>query len=100
MAYFRRRFRTRYRTRYVRRGRRGGGGMNKWLTFGGGAIAGYMAPQVIPYQNELALVLAAAPVKLPRAVRSIASGYVIGRITRNITTGGVGSGTGGNSPWL
>ena len=73
---------------------------NKWITFGGGVAAGYMAPQVVLYQDELALVITAAPVKVPRMVRSVASGYVVGRIIRNIMGRGIGTGTGGNSPWL
>lgn len=102
MAY--RRFR-----RYYSRGRRYFGRArsyarrasgNKWMTFGAGVAAGYLAPDVVPYQNELALVATAAPVKMPRVVRSVASGYVIGRIIRNITQKGIGSGTGGNSPWI
>lgn len=99
MAY-RRRFR-RFR-RYARSyGGRAYGGFkrasgNKWITFGAGAAAGFMAPKVIPMQDEIALVITAAPVKMPRAVRSIASGYVIGRILKNLL-GGSTSGT--NSTW-
>lgn len=100
-----------YRRRYFSRARRYGGRArtyfrsrggfgNKWITFGGGVAAGYLAPQVVPYQDELALVITAAPVKVPRMVRSVASGYVVGRIIRNIMGRGIGTGTGGNSPWL
>ena len=62
--------------------------------------AGYLAPDVVPYQNEAALVLACAPVRLPRNIRQAASGYVFGRMIRNITQKGIGTGTGGNSPWI
>lgn len=77
-----------------------GGRGTKWVTFGAGAAAGYLAPNVVPYQDEIALVITAAPVRLPRVVRSAASGYVVGRIIRNIMNRGVGAGTGGNTPWL
>jgi hypothetical protein len=73
---------------------------NKWVTFGAGALAGFKAPQVIPYQDELALVITAAPVKIPLAVRSVASGYLIGRVVRNVMARGVGTGTSGNTGWL
>lgn len=73
---------------------------NKWVTFGAGALAGFKAPQVIPYQDELALVITAAPVRLSRAVRSVASGYIIGRVVRNVMARGVGTGTSGNTGWL
>lgn len=69
---------------------------NKWVTFGAGFAAGYLAPKVVPYQDEIALVACAAPIKEPRMVRSIASGYVIGRIVRNMTKG---SASGTNSTW-
>ena len=65
--------------RFSRFSRRGGFG-NKWVTFVAGVAAGYLTPDVVPYQNELALVATAAPVKMPRVIRSVASGYVIGRI--------------------
>lgn len=65
----------------------------RWVPFGAGAIAGYAAPQVIPYQDEIALVVCAAPVKIPRFIRQGASGYVIGRVARNIMARGIGTGT-------
>lgn len=72
---------------------------NKWVTFGAGAAAGFMAPKVIPMQDEIALVICAAPVKMPRAVRSVASGYVIGRILKNIVGGGMSGSSTGGSGW-
>lgn len=93
----------RYARSYVRGGYnrfRAGGvrGMasNKWVTFGAGFAAGYLAPKVVPYQDEIALVACAAPIREPRVIRSVASGYVIGRIVRNMTKG---SSSGTNSTW-
>lgn len=104
MAY--RRFRKTYRryfpvgSRRYRAARRARGlAGNKWVTFGAGAAAGFMAPKVIPFQDEIALVITAAPVKMPRMVRSVASGYVIGRILKNIVGGGLGGSTTGGSGW-
>lgn len=101
MAYRRfRRFR-RSAHSYGRRGYRRARGLagNKWVTFGAGAAAGFLAPKVIPFQDEIALVITAAPVKMPRAVRSVASGYVIGRIAKNILGGGVAGQPTGGSGW-
>ena len=100
MAYRRRfkRFYGRARSFYRSRGGARGIAGNKWVTFGAGAAAGFMAPKVIPMQDELALVLCAAPVKMPRAVRSAASGYVIGRIVKNLIGGSTGGST-TNSGW-
>ena len=99
MAYRRRfrRFYGRARSFYRARGGARGIASNKWVTFGAGAAAGFMAPKVIPMQDELALVICAAPVKMPRAVRSAASGYVIGRIVKNILGGQTSTST--NSGW-
>jgi len=100
MAYRRRRFYRRarfYGRRFYGGGRKAMG--NKWITFGAGAAAGFMAPKLIPMQDELALVITASPVKMPRAVRSVASGYVIGRILKNLTGGRLTGGSTTNSGW-
>jgi len=106
MAFRRfRRMRHRYRVSggargwYTRRGGARGIAGNKWVTFGAGAAAGFLAPKVIPFQDEIALVLCAAPVKMPRMVRSVASGYVIGRIAKNLIGGGLSGQTSGGSGW-
>lgn len=98
MAYrrYRRRFSGYARRFRSYRGRARGIASNKWVTFGAGAAAGFMAPKVIPMQDELALVICAAPVKMPRAVRSAASGYVIGRIVKNLIGGSTNQ---TNSSW-
>jgi len=98
--YYNRRYYPRARTVYAR-GRRGfrSRSTNKWVTFGAGVAGGFLAPTVIPFQNEIAMVGAVAPVKMPRPVRSVLSGYVIGRILRNVTTRGPGTGQSNDSPW-
>jgi hypothetical protein len=89
MAY-KKRFRNAYsrgRAWYGRRSTRQKAGIEKWLPFGGGAAAGYLAPSVIPYQDAAITAIAVAPVKVPRAIRHAAQGYVVGRMAKAIIPG-------------
>lgn len=93
---FRARART-FRSRgYGRRFKNFSGGMGGGLMYtAGGAVAGYMAPRVVPYQDAIITALAVAPVKMPRIVRRLAGGYVIGMLAKGFLGGsGTGAGTG------
>lgn len=102
MAYRRRRFKWQGFKRAFSRGGakamyRGGGGS---LLFGiGGAVAGYAAPRVIPYQDTAMMAIAALPGALPMGrtipwqLRRFASGYVIGQIIKAFVPGIAGMGT-------
>lgn len=80
-----RRFGVRSSARYAYR--KGGGS----VIFGlGGAVAGAMAPEVLPYQTPVMTMLACLPGVLPKSmanvipwqVRRFASGYVVGRMAK------------------
>lgn len=100
-------FRTRSRNFYVSgRGRarkfyKSGGGS---LIFGiGGAVAGYAAPRVIPYQDTIMTAIAVLPGVLPVGrtipwqLRRFASGYTLGAIGRNVVPGLIGGSQGGSA---
>lgn len=77
--------------RRMRSGYRAGGGS---VIFGlGGAVAGYMAPRVVPYQDLALTALAVIPGVLPVGktipwqLRRFASGYVIGSMVKHFTAG-------------
>jgi len=74
------------------------GGMMKYLPYAGGAVAGYFAPRVIPYQDLIVTALAVAPVRMPYSIKWIAQGYVAGAIVRTFLPNVMGqsAATGGN----
>lgn len=76
--------------RYVRRGRRGGSGMN--TNFLIGAALGYVKPVTVhPMQDIIITALAVSPVKLiPKPYFQYVKGYAFGNIVRAIAPGFMG----------
>ena len=87
-----------YGGRARRWGSQNKGGMMKYLPYAGGAVAGYLAPRVIPMQDLLITALAVAPIRLPYQIKWIAQGYVAGAVVRAFmpSVAGVSASTGGN----
>ena len=62
-----------------------------------GAAIGFVAPTVVPYQDMAMTVMAVLPVKMPYGIRSVAQGYVLGRIAKGMTgINLIGESAGGN----
>lgn len=100
MARFRR-FRRTYRgaRSYGRRGfRRARGAFgNNMVKWGIGAVAGAVAPQFHPMQDVLITALAVAPVRLPYGIKTLAQGYVGGKLLKPLVSG---FGVAGQAPSL
>lgn len=63
---------------------------NQFVKWGAGAAAGVLAPQFHPLQDLVITALAIVPVRLPYGIKTLAQGYVGGRLIRPFLGGVAG----------